>query len=315
MLHDQLITAILYLLLDRKHREQHHFLYVQYPSTNHSKVSFNQVPPLPINHTRIVVVGDTHGRHHGLSPFPPCDLFVHCGDVLMLNRLMSSRAAIKQLMHFNRWLGTIPAKERIVVGGNHDEQLASLGLEKSQQLLTNCTYLENSSMQHGIWSIWGTPLSTGKSPNRAFQSKEFHTETFEKCPNEVDILISHGPLPELERKIKHKLHLCGHSHNSYGLKHKLSDDGESKILSVCAPIHDGHFRMRHLPVIIDIPNNISDNTNTSFIPQSPCVEQASEYSVPKQPYRILSGISEWSSHFPFKWLKRKEARIYPTDPG
>jgi predicted phosphodiesterase len=258
MFHDLLVTAILFFVLDKQHREQHHFLYIRYPHQHHSKLSLSQIPDIPHNHTRIVVVSDTHDRHHGLSPLPPCDLFIHCGDILMTGRFFSQRSALKKLNHFNQWLGGIPAKQRVVIAGNHDKQIASLGLENTQHLLTNCKYLENTSMEYEGLSIWGTPLSKGKSPNRAFQSREFHSETIEKCPSRVDILITHGPLPEIESKVEHKLHLCGHNHNSYGIRHKASQHANKNyILSVCAPVHDGHFRLRHLPVIIDIPSNDS----------------------------------------------------------
>ena len=214
------------------------------------------------------MVGDTHERHEGLGTFPECDIFVHCGDILMTGRFFSHKSAINKLVNFNQWLATIPAKKRIVVAGNHDKQILVMGKEETKKLLSNCEYLENEGTTYSKLRIWGTPASYGRSRNKAFQSKEFHTLTKEQCPHDVDILITHGSVPEIEEKVKHKLHFCGHNHNSYGVNHykstsssqdskdknnKTMNNNDLPRFSLCAPVHDGHYRLKHLPMIIDVP--------------------------------------------------------------
>ena len=254
MLHDVIITAILFLALDRHHREKEKFFYVRYPYPQHTEIPLSSLPAVPPNHARVIVVGDTHERHEGLGQFPECDIFVHCGDILMTGRFFSEKTQTKKLMRFNNWLATIPAKKRIVIAGNHDKQILVMGKEKTKLLLSNCEYLENEATTYGPLRIWGTPVSVGRSKNTAFQTQEFKEETKKVCPSEVDILITHGTLPELENRIKHKIHFCGHNHNSYGIYHKTSNDGKGfPRMSLCAPVHDGHYRLRHLPMIMDVP--------------------------------------------------------------
>jgi predicted phosphodiesterase len=239
-------------ILDHNHRRPQSYLYVHYPSGESTIVLKEFLPEVPLNTIRIIVVGDTHDRHQGLSNLPPCDLFVHCGDVLMLGRYFSNANAKSKLKDFNEWLSTIPARKRIVIAGNHDHHFMSFGKDKIQEILTNCVYLENDGIEFQGLKIWGTPLSTGKSQNKAFQSKEFQKRTLDACPSATDILITHGHHPEVQTKVKHKIHFCGHKHNSYGIQLTPS---EPPLLSMCAPLHDGHFRFRHLPMIIDFPLN------------------------------------------------------------
>lgn len=254
MLHDVLLTAIIFLTLDRHHREKDKFLYVQYPYPHHGTIHARALPPVPPNHARVVVISDTHERHEGICKLPPCDLFIHCGDILMLGRLSSEKTALKKLMKFNQWLSGVPAKKRIVVAGNHDKPIATLGKEKTKEILSNCEYLENEGTSYGKLRIWGTPWSSGNSGNTAFQSEEFHSKVKTECPEEVDILITHGTIGDLEQRVKHRIHFCGHNHNSYGVSHKPAhDDTGLPRVSLCAPVHDGHYRLRHLPMIIDIP--------------------------------------------------------------
>ena len=51
-----------------------------------------------------------------------------------------------------------------------------------------------------------------------------------------------------------RLHLWGHSHNSYGIRKPGEVDRDQKLeaLSVCAPTMNGTFQLAHHPVVIDI---------------------------------------------------------------
>jgi predicted phosphodiesterase len=273
---DVLMSGLSWLVLDGQHRDPHHLLYVCFPHTTYIKTSHDQIPPQPPNHTRIVVVSDTHDRHRELAKMiPKCDLFVHCGDILVTGRLWSNKTIMTKLIDFNRWLCDIPATKRIVVGGNHDQQLASLGTSNVQRLLTGCSYLENSATQFGPLSIWGTPVSGGSSPNRAFQSRDYLRQTLEQCPPQVDILITHGTVEAVEETVHHRLHLCGHNHNSYGIYHKnrrfqVSSGRLHRVLSICAPVHDGRFRLRHVPVVIDMPNRNEYSTTDQHVSNTQC---------------------------------------------
>jgi hypothetical protein len=175
----------------------------------------------------------------------------------MTSKYYSKSAAIRKLTQFNNWLGTVRSKKRIVIGGNHDHYLQLLGKDTVRGLLTNCEYLENDLTTHEQLQIFATPASTGRSENKAFQSKSFLKEAQSLCPPSVDILVTHGQCPELTESVAHKVHIWGHNHNSYGVRYP----GDSLLgrsvtsLSVCAPMMDGHFKLRHLPIVLDLPRD------------------------------------------------------------
>lgn len=258
---DILVAGVVHLALVDLTPPSELCLYLQHPGYVYSVMHRNELPICEDSNSRVVIVSDTHDRHHRVGKLPPCDVLIHCGDVLMVSKHFSMRAAIKKFAHFNAWLGTCDAKQRIVLGGNHDDLFEKIGKHRVQELLTNGQYVENDICNIGQLSAWGTPLSTGRSPNRAFQSKEFLQRTLAEKPSEVDILITHGQCDELTSTVKHKLHIWGHNHNSYGIRYAgdfLKVHHQPKVLqsmSICVPIMDGNFRMRNMPVVIDLPKS------------------------------------------------------------
>ncbi len=113
---------------------------------------------------RCVVISDTHGKHEYLNTLLPdpagsgseCDyVLLHCGDVLLQDRAYDARSSVARdsitlLRAFNEWLGTTPVlkryKSRIVIGGNHDQLLATLGAVEAQRILTHATYLDSRAV-------------------------------------------------------------------------------------------------------------------------------------------------------------------------
>lgn len=268
---DFIVSGVVRLALIDSSPPSEFCLFLQHPEYVYSVKRRNELPACTDSNTRVVIVSDTHDHHHKVGVLPLCDVLIHCGDVLMVSKHYSMRASLKKLGQFNSWLGSCDAKQRIVLGGNHDDVLEKLGKNRVQELLTNGQYLENDSCKVGSLTVWGTPLSKGRSPNRAFQSAAFLEQTLLEKPNEVDILITHGQCDELTSSVKHKLHIWGHNHNSYGIRYAgdfLKVHRQQKVLqamSICVPIMDGNFRMRNLPVVIDLPNS---SEGLDEIPQS-----------------------------------------------
>jgi len=258
---DVLVDGIIRLVLSDSVGQDDKCVYLSHPNYIYTVRNRSELPNCSIDHSRLVVVSDTHDRHHRIGTLPDCDLLIHCGDIMMTSRHFSLKNCIQKMCSFNNWLLSCSAKQRIVLGGNHDHFLERIGAERVQELLPSAVYLENSPYQYEGVSIWGTPLSNGKSPNRAFQSPDFLKRTQEQKPKEVDILITHGLCEEITSTIDHKLHIWGHSHNSYGIRYPGDYvKVHSKLhpvhaLSVCAPIMNGRFKPRNLPVVIDIPKD------------------------------------------------------------
>jgi len=258
---DIVVDGILRIVLSDKGSHTDKCIYLQHPDYVYKETLRSELPSCSAENSRIVVVSDTHDSHHKVGTLPSCDLLVHCGDIMMTGKHFSHKNCVRKLSGFNDWLLSCDAKQRIVLGGNHDQFLEKIGPQSAQQLLSNATYLHNTSFQWGDLSIWGTPLSNGKSPNRAFQSKEFLRTTMGAMPKEVDILITHGLCEEITNSIDHKIHIWGHSHNSYGIRYPgdavwvHSQLFPINSLSVCVPIMNGRFKLRNLPVVLDIPKD------------------------------------------------------------
>jgi len=94
--------------------------YVDY-GTGTCTLSPEGPPPQPSGTVRIVIVSDTHLRHHDLPALPPCDVLVHCGDVLLQGgdeqpRAGSSGDATRRaiLADVAEWLGKSGAASVLV---------------------------------------------------------------------------------------------------------------------------------------------------------------------------------------------------------
>jgi len=215
---------------------------------------------------RICTVSDTHSRHYLFTNLPTSDIILHTGDIFMHSRMISTSKATHMLKEFNEWLGTLPAPHKIVIGGNHDNILEDLGVEAVQAILTNATYLCNSyTIIHGV-TIWGTPLSHGRSGNAAFQSPEFEAATieelkhFEASKQRIDILLTHGPCTLIgigEMAKPRIMHVSGHVHAHHGVRATHRRDhadgtGRRQWYRVSAPIMDARYHPTQLPVVVDV---------------------------------------------------------------
>jgi hypothetical protein len=206
---------------------------------------------------RIVLVSDTHQRHGTIGVIPKGDIFIHAGDILMTNRMLTTARSIQKLNEFNDWLSTIDCPSRIVICGNHDKVIEDLGHERVSELLSNATYLQNSFVEINSIRIWGSPLSSGRSDNSAFQSRSFARETLKKIQaiseedeRGVDILVTHGPNHHLAQIVQPKLlHVWGHAHGAHGLHHLKNLACPSVNASIMNTKYDPH----QLPIVIDFP--------------------------------------------------------------
>lgn len=218
---------------------------------------------------RICTISDTHDRHYLFENIPTCDILIHTGDIFMRGRWLSPAKSIKKLRKFNEWLGSVPSTHRLVIGGNHDKVLEDLGVDAVQAILTNATYLCNSSTSISGLTIWGSPLSHGRSANAAFQTPEFEASAIEKlrqlelAKQRVDILVTHGPCPHIGEQVKPRImHVSGHVHRDHGVratKRRDHADGAPRRqwYRVSAPIMDQDYQPTQLPIVVDfaLPNS------------------------------------------------------------
>lgn len=182
---DRLATAFISIFYSNSNDWTKDFLYLSNPNYDAMPYKKSDIPKLKDDHIRIVVVSDTHELHNFLVPesMVECDLFVHCGDIFMINRFFSKEVSIGKLAEFGSWLKMIPAKRKILVAGNHDGILEKLSVEDIKSTLgCECDYLVNESFNYEGINFWASPLSEGKSLNRAYQSSGFRQSTLKSLP-------------------------------------------------------------------------------------------------------------------------------------
>lgn len=175
---------------------------------------------------KIVAISDTHEKHKNLK-IPNGDILIVAGDIT--ERIYSISAEM-----FNAWLGELPHKYKIVIAGNHDFYFQHFP-DRIEKTLSNAIYLNESSVTIEGIRIWGTPWS------KWFYDWAFNipvgtdAEYWKKIPDGIDILVTHGPpygildtvksnnksagcteLLKAVQRVKPKLHIFGHIHESYG---------------------------------------------------------------------------------------------------
>jgi Icc-related predicted phosphoesterase len=183
---------------------------------------------------KCVAMADTHGLHHRVQ-VPDGDLFIHAGD--FSNFGIDSN----ELIDFVNWVALLPHKHKIVVAGNHDRVCyVEPGFSERTFNKAGIHYLESKPIEIEGFRIWGSPI-TPTFGNWSFMKSDSEiAETWKLIPDNIDILITHGPpfnildltiegvhtgCPHLANTILHrvrpKFHVFGHVHEGFG---KMSYD-------------------------------------------------------------------------------------------
>jgi predicted phosphodiesterase len=189
----------------------------------------------------ITLISDTHNKHNQVTEFlPGGDLLIHAGDT-------SSMGYKYEIQDFLEWFNSLDTyTNKIFIAGNHDWgfQINKKWVTEELKKYPNITYLEDNleivnsepDYQKGT-KIWGSPWQP-EFYDWAFnlpRNGEELKEKWDMIPNDIDILITHGPVHghvdrilgqyehlgcELLRDrldiIKPKIHVCGHIHSGYG---------------------------------------------------------------------------------------------------
>lgn len=172
---------------------------------------------------------------------------------------------------FNKWLGELPHRHKIVISGNHDWCFQK---EKclARDMLSNATYLEDSEIIIDGLKFYGSPWQP-EFCDWAFNLPrgEKLAEVWDHVPDDVNVLITHSPpygkldlvinersrengqnvgCKDLAEKImslkKLKLHVFGHIHCAYG--EHVDGDLHSINASICTEA----YLPENSPIIIDI---------------------------------------------------------------
>lgn len=174
---------------------------------------------------RIVCVSDTHG-YHELTEVPEGDVLVHAGDVCRYGGL-------EDVDEFNRWLGKLPHRYKVVICGNHDWCFQEKPAE-ARARLTHATYLQDSGCEIEGLTFYGSPWTPLFCDWAFMLSDAVLVEKWALIPPRVDVLITHGPphgVLDMTRRgecagsdtlfrrvleVKPRLHVFGHIHEAAG---------------------------------------------------------------------------------------------------
>ena len=174
---------------------------------------------------RIVCISDTHGYHESTT-VPDGDILVHAGDICR-------HGSLADVEGFNRWLGTLPHRHKVVICGNHDECFQETPAE-ARARLTNALYLEDSGCEIEGLTFYGSPWTPLFGGWAFMLSEPKLAEKWSQIPAGLDVLITHGPPHDiLDRtgrdeaagslslfhrvfEVKPRLHVFGHIHEAAG---------------------------------------------------------------------------------------------------
>jgi len=206
------------------------------------------------NSVRFVCISDTHTRTDHLlegGVLPEGDILIHAGD-------FTQRSRREEIVAFNEFLGQIKHRfsHIVVIAGNHEAQLDATWTGKTlfgrkfkvrervvpseaQELLSNCTYLLDETIELLGVKIYGSPWQP-EHHNLGFNVPrgEPCLAVWNRIPSDTDVLVTHGPplgigdrvgecagmrvgcaelLSTVMERVKPRYHVYGHIHEDYGM--------------------------------------------------------------------------------------------------
>ncbi len=191
---------------------------------------------------KFVCISDCHGRFDWLQ-LPEGDILLVAGDIMNNYGGGEYKNALMQKMEFDGLVqlwNKLPFKKVICIAGNHDW----LFEREDYRFYRNgkVIYLQGEEVEVGGFKIYGFPWQP-RFYDWAFnvdRNSPKMAALLNKIPDDVEILISHGPphgildwseyssmhvgCEQMIRRVKElpnlKLHIFGHIHGAYGVVKK-----------------------------------------------------------------------------------------------
>jgi Icc-related predicted phosphoesterase len=211
----------------------------------------------------LILISDTHGLHNKVQ-LPEGDILVHAGD------FMNTGADLWEAWDFTKWWNAQPHPHKVLVGGNHDRALA-MRPDDVLKYFENTNYLcDNAVTIHGL-KFYGAPW-TPTFMNWAFMRDrgENIKQHWDKIPNDVDVLITHGPpqgildkskkfgddlgcadLREAIDRVKPQLCVFGHIHGGFGEAYTYHENLTVVHYANVAQL-DEKYKVTRKPVVVDL---------------------------------------------------------------
>lgn len=205
---------------------------------------------------RIVCMSDLHNI--------PYDFNVPDGDILIIAGDICEVGSKEEISEFDTFLSFQSHAVKIVVAGNHDFEFQEYTPENARKLLKHGIYLEDSGIDIYAVKFWGSPWQP------YFGGWAFNlprgprlSSVWEKIPDDTDVLITHSPpygildtvhgqhvgckdLMKALKRIRPRLHVFGHIHQSYG---RIDRDGT---IYVNAALRNEEYKLVNQPIVVDL---------------------------------------------------------------
>ena len=175
---------------------------------------------------KLVILSDNHAEYN--FDVPDGDILIHAGD-------FSFTGSFTEICDFIELMNKQPHKYKLWIPGNHE-----IGLQNHSHTIevidkeTEALCIHNKEHEIDGIKFFGSAF-TPEVRNWAFMyNKEQAKKYWENAPDEVDVLITHGPpygyldmsdegenlgcksLLKYIEKIQPKVHAWGHIHEAYG---------------------------------------------------------------------------------------------------
>lgn len=184
----------------------------------------------------VVCVSDLHGV--SWPEIPPCDLLLIAGD--NDNAYLDPHDLIGQIKYirgpFSRWLDAVPAKHKVIIGGNHDF-LAKAHPEIYRDL--NCYYLEDKAVEIEGLVVYGSPWTPVFGMWTFMLSEEQLKQKWAQIPKDCNILLTHCPPYGIADALNRSLQPGEDTHAGSESLHKIVEELSDLRLHVFGHIHEG----------------------------------------------------------------------------
>ena len=212
------------------------------------------------NNIKLWHVSDSHASHGLLNVPENVDIVVHSGDESNYYDVYKNEQECRDFME---WFGSLPIKNKIMIGGNHSSFIAT----RTKEFRELCKekgviYLENEGIEIEGLKIWGSPYSPTFGNWYFMKSRDKMHRVWENIPENTDILITHTPPKgclDLSYNRNHELEFCGCSNllkNIFRVKPKLSLYGH--IHSCDGVLNAGQMKLANLDTIFSNGSVVTD---------------------------------------------------------
>lgn len=159
---------------------------------------------------RIWHISDTHGQHEGLEIPSNVDIVIHSGDSTNYRRWEEN---LPEWNNFLEWFSALPIKNKIYVPGNHDSYcFYNERSVKSECISNGIHFLNKSSVEVDGRLFYGDPITPEFGSWYYTTKREKMHKHWDLIPEEVDVLITHGPpkgILDLTQTRLGEYELCG----------------------------------------------------------------------------------------------------------